>query len=191
MAAPHLSPDELTEAKRRARARALALRAGCDPALGSMLAEHVLRDRPPAPGAIIAGFWPIGEEIDVRPLLHALHARGHPVVLPVTGRRGTPLAFRLWTPGDVLIAERFGTVRPSGPELRPDFLLIPLLAFDRRGHRLGYGAGYYDRTLATLPHAFALGCAYAAQEVDAVPAGPHDAPLDAVATELGVIACKD
>ena len=84
--------------------------------------------------------------------------------------------------------EHFG---PQVSIVTPDFLLVPLLAFDRRGHRLGYGAGYYDRTLAELPGAFALGCAYAVQEVPDVPAGPHDMRLDAVATERGVIFCKD
>ncbi len=191
MAAPHLSDIGLIEAKRAARARALALRVGCDPVLGAQLGEHVLRDCPPAQGAIVAGFWPIGEEIDIRPLVVALHSRGHPIVLPVTGKRGEQLIFREWQPGEALIAERFGTHRPSGDVRDPEFLLVPLLAFDRTGHRLGYGAGYYDRTLAALPGAFALGCAYAAQEVACVPAGPCDVRLDAVATEDGVIWCKE
>ena len=86
--------------------------------------------------------------------------------------------------------ERFGTLRPDGEVRVPDFLLVPLLAFDRRGYRVGYGAGYYDRTLAALPGRFRLGVAYAAQELDEVPAGPYDERLDAVATERGVIVCK-
>ncbi len=81
-------------------------------------------------------------------------------------------------------------MRSSGEERRPGALVVPLLAFDRRGHRLGYGGGYYDRTLAGLPGALTLGVAFAAQEVDAVPVGPGDMPLDAVATEQGVIVCK-
>lgn len=169
----------------------MALRAGLDPALGIRLGAHVLRACPPPAGAVVAGFWPIGQEIDIRPLLLVLHARGHPIVLPVTGKRGEALTFRLWRPGDVLMPERFGTSRPTGAERRPDFLLMPLLAFDRTGGRLGYGAGFYDRTLAGLPGAFALGCAYAAQEVGRVPTGPGDARLDAVATERGVIVCKE
>ena len=112
-------------------------------------------------------------------------------MLPVTGGRGAALAFRTWQPGAALVRERFGTMRPMGEERRPDFLLVPLLAFDRGGRRLGYGAGYYDRTLAGLPGAFKLGCAYAAQEVARVPAGPHDVRLDAVATEEGVIVCEE
>ncbi len=190
MAAPHMPDPDLIAAKRAARARALALRASLDPALGTRLAAHVLRDRPPPARAVVAGFWPIDREIDIRPLLADLHARGHPVVLPVTGRRGESLRFRLWQPGAALIPERFGTFRPTGEERRPEMLLVPLLAFDRMGGRLGYGAGFYDRTLAGLPGATALGCAYAALEVACVPTGPHDRHLDAVATEDGVIACK-
>jgi 5-formyltetrahydrofolate cyclo-ligase len=190
MAAPH-SLSEVVEAKRAARARARSLRAGCDPALGSALTSHVLRECAPPAGAVVSGFWPIGEEIDIRPLLHALHERGHPIVLPVTPKRGAPLSFRLWQPGDVLVREAFGTVRPIGEERVPAFLLVPLLAFDRRGHRLGYGGGYYDRTLSTLPGAFPLGCAYSVQEVDQVPTAPYDARLNAVATERGVIFFKD
>ncbi|MDR3537795.1 MAG: 5-formyltetrahydrofolate cyclo-ligase [Acetobacteraceae bacterium] len=190
MVAPH-SPLSLDEAKRAARLHALAVRANHDAlACGIALAEHVLRHCLPPRGAVVAGFLPIGDEIDVRPLLQALHDRGHPLVLPVTPARGLPLCFRLWTPDAELIEERFGTQRPIGPERVPDVLLVPMLAFDHHGHRLGYGAGYYDRTLAGLPERFALGCAYAAQRVDAVPVGPYDIALDAVATETGVVHCR-
>ena len=144
--------------------------------------------RPPT-DAIVSGFWPIRDEIDIRPLLHALHDRGNPIALPVTPRRGEPLTFRAWKPGDVLLTERFGTMRPTGDILLPDMLLIPLLAFDAAGGRLGYGGGFYDRTLAALPDRVRLGCAFAAQQVDAVPVGPYDIRLDAVATEAGIIRC--
>jgi 5-formyltetrahydrofolate cyclo-ligase len=190
MAAPHSSP-ELDAVKREARSRAQAARLGCDPiACGSALSEHVLRDCPPPAGAVVSGFWPLPGEIDIRPLLLALHARGHPIGLPVTPKRGLPLIFRLWSPGDVLEPERFGTVRPTGTDCTPDFLLVPLLAFDHLGGRLGYGAGYYDRTLASLPGRFTLGCAFAVQEVDKVPVGPYDVRLNAVATERGIIRCR-
>jgi 5-formyltetrahydrofolate cyclo-ligase len=177
-------------AKQAARAEAFARRAGCDPALGTALAEHLLRERPPPAGSVVAGFWPLPDEIDIRPLLIALAERGHSVVLPVTPPRGEPLVFRRWQPGGVLVLGRFGTQHPEGPELRPDFLLVPLVAFDRTGRRLGYGAGYYDRTLTGLPGAPAIGCAFAAQELDEVPAGPDDVRLDAIATERGIIDCK-
>jgi 5-formyltetrahydrofolate cyclo-ligase len=175
--------------KAAARARALAARAGCDPATGSALCAHVLRDAAPAPGAVVACFWPLPGEIDIRPLLHALDARGHAVLLPVTPRRGLPLDFRRWRPGDVMAPGRFGTPMPIGAAMLPTLLLVPLLAFDLRGNRLGYGAGYYDRTLAALPGVRTLGCAFAAQELDSVPVGPHDVRLDAIATENGVITC--
>jgi 5-formyltetrahydrofolate cyclo-ligase len=182
--------NELDAAKRASREVALASRHGKDPAAaGRALAAHVLRDCPPAPDAIVSGFWPLGEEIDLRPLLHALHERGHAIVLPVTPRRGEALTFRSWQPGDALVAEKFGTMRPIGPVMVPDMLLVPLLAFDAAGRRLGYGGGFYDRTLAGLRGRFRLGCAFAAQQVDEVPSGPYDMRLDAVATENGIIRC--
>ena len=99
--------------------------------------------------------------------------------LPVTPKRGEPLSFRLWRPGDALVREKFGTMTPDsvGPELVPAFLLVPLLAFDRGAIGSAMAAGYYDRTLAGLPGAFALGCGYAVQEVDAVPVAPYDGGL--------------
>jgi 5-formyltetrahydrofolate cyclo-ligase len=190
MAAPHTFSD-LIEAKRALRERMLAARKGWDPvASGAAVAVTVVRACPPPAGATVSGYWPISEELDIRPLLAVLHERGHPIVLPVTPKRGNPLTFRLWRPGDGLAPERFGTFRPLGEERVPDFLLVPLLAFDRRGYRVGYGAGFYDRTLAGLPRRFALGVAFAAQEVDEVPAGPTDIPLNAIATETDLTLCK-
>jgi 5-formyltetrahydrofolate cyclo-ligase len=181
---------DLVAAKRAVRQAALARRIGLDAeAAGQALALHVLREIPPEPCAVVSGFWPLGEEIDIRPLLLALHRRGNPVALPVTPRRGEALSFRGWQPGDALVPERFGTMRPIGDILVPDVLLIPLLAFDAAGGRLGYGGGFYDRTLAGLPGRLRLGCAFAAQQVDAVPVGPYDIRLDAVATENGIIRC--
>ncbi|MEN0074325.1 MAG: 5-formyltetrahydrofolate cyclo-ligase [Paracraurococcus sp.] len=178
----------LREMKAEARRLALVRRAGCDPVLGAALAEHVLAGLPPLAGAIVAGFWPMGGEIDIRPLLLALAGRGHPIALPVTPKRGLPLAFRRWRPGETLGHGPMGTRQPiAGEALRPDWLLVPLLAFDRAGRRLGYGGGYYDRTLAGLPGATAIGCAFACQELPEVPAGPEDWRLDAVATETGIL----
>ena len=188
MVAPH-SLSSIDDAKKSLRATAMAARVGHDPVkCGEALAVHVLRAMPP-PGAVVAGFWPLDGEIDVRPLLTLLRDRGHEIVLPITPRRGNPLTFGLWSPGDTLIPERFGTMRPIGPERVPQFVLVPLLAFDRTGARLGYGGGFYDRTLPLLPGRFALGCAFAAQMVDEVPVGPYDIRLDAVATENGIMRC--
>src|SRR4051794_2444392 len=158
MVAPHSSSPHcdvlLREVKAEARRGALARREGCDPALGAVLADHVLAACPPPPGAVVAGFWPMGREIDIRPLLLARAERGHPLALPVTPRRGQPLRFRRWRPGEALAPAPMGTRQPAaGDDVRPDWLLVPLLAFDRAGRRLGYGGGYYDRTLALLPGA--------------------------------------
>ena len=106
------------------------------------LADQVLTRCRPPPGATIAGFWPMGDEIDIRPLLHALHALGHALLLPVTPPRGQALLFRRWAPGAAMEPGRFGTHHPAAAEAAtPDTLLVPLLAFDSRGHRLGYGGG--------------------------------------------------
>jgi 5-formyltetrahydrofolate cyclo-ligase len=177
--------------KATARARALAARKGCDPALGALLSQHVLAEMPPPPGSAVSGFWPRNGEIDIRRLLTALHARGHDVLLPHTPKIGNPLVFRYWHPGAEMVRERFGTLRPIGEIGVPDVLYVPLVAFDRRGYRVGYGGGFYDRTLALLPRHVAIGCAFAAQELDEVPASHHDVRLHAVATERGVIRCKD
>ena len=201
-AAPHIAPSsttsppwaqdapELAAAKAAARQDAAAARAGFDPGpgqqLGQQLARYFLEGFPLPPGAAISGFWPMGDEIDIRPLLSALHERGHPIGLPVTGRRGEALVFRQWQPGAVLAPGRFGTSHPEGPDITPDILLIPLLAFDREGHRLGYGGGFYDRTIARLPRAWRIGCAYAVQERPLVPTGAFDQKLHAIVTEAGL-----
>ena len=150
MAAPHIFPDlEATKRVLREPVLATAPATAQRTAAATGLAAHVLQACPPPPGAVVAGVWPFGDEFDLRPLMHALHARGHPIVLPMTPPRGQPLTFARWRPGDALIRERFGTLAPAGApdgppdgeEMVPDFLLMPLLAFDRRLHRLGYDAG--------------------------------------------------
>jgi 5-formyltetrahydrofolate cyclo-ligase len=184
--------DMLIDAKRAARAAGLAAREAGDPRAGMLLAGYVLERCAPAPGAVVAGYWPLGREIDPRPLMLALAGRGHALVLPVTGRRGTPLVFRRFRFGDRLVGGPFGTSQPGeGAEvLSPDFLLVPVVAFDATGVRIGHGAGYYDATLAALRargEVIALGCGYAAQRADALPVVPHDQRLDAIATERGVL----
>jgi 5-formyltetrahydrofolate cyclo-ligase len=182
-----VAPHSLAEAKRAARQAARVARAACDPAgAGERLARHALPWIPA--GVPVAGFWPIGSEIDTRPLLAALAARGQPVLLPLTPPPGGVLRFRAWTPGAALVAGRGGTLEPAeGAEGVPGFVLVPLLAFDAAGRRLGYGGGYYDRTLPLLQGAGLLGVAYAAQQVPEVPAGPQDFRLPRIATDQGVI----
>jgi 5-formyltetrahydrofolate cyclo-ligase len=113
------------------------------------------------------------------------------VLLPHTPPLGQPLVFRQWHPGAEMVRERFGSYRPAGAVGVPEVLFIPLVAFDRAGRRLGYGGGYYDRTLAALPGALAIGCGFAAQELADLPVAEHDVRLHAVATEQGVLRCRD
>jgi 5-formyltetrahydrofolate cyclo-ligase len=154
--------------------------------------DRVLEAGPVMTGAIVSFYWPMRSEIDPSPLAEALADRGHVLALPVVVDRAAALIFRRWRPGDELRAGGFGTQVPheAAGIVRPDTLLVPLLAFDRRGFRLGYGGGFYDRTLAALRAAggaVAIGLAYAEQEIDAVPVGPSDARLDAVVTDREMI----
>lgn len=146
--------------------------------------------------ATIAGYWPVGDELDVRPLMERLHGRGHALCLPVVVAKGRPLLFRRWRPGDALVPGGLGIPVPGegAGEVRPDLLLVPLLAFDRGGHRLGYGAGFYDRTLALLRlggPVTAVGVGYDAQEVPAVPRDALDQPLDWIVTERRALRIGD
>ncbi len=180
--------DALLAEKAALRARMMVLRdAIVAPDAGAALARVVLAQAPKAPTRI-AAFWPIGSEIETLSTMTSLHAAGHQLLLPVTPPRGQALTFRAWHPGVPMAPGRFGTQHPAnGAEATPEWLLVPLLAFDALGHRLGYGGGYYDRTLATLPGARAVGLAYAAQQIPRVPAGPRDILLHAVATEAAWI----
>lgn len=138
---------------------------------------------------IVALYRPIGSELDTAALIARLRARGVGVALPEIVGRDKPLAFRLWRAGAALLPHGFGTLwpGPDAPAVRPDWIFAPLLAFDRFRGRLGYGGGYYDRTLAAAPGTPAWGLAYAAQEVDRVPMAPYDRRLDGIVTEAGVI----
>ena len=178
---------DLAARKAALRVEMQGLRAGLNPALGAQLAAHVIASAIIPAGAVVAGYWPMAHEIDIRPLLHILHERGHALCLPETTKPGQALVFRAWAPGAAMVQGRYNTLHPEGPEMTPDFLLIPLLAFDSMGNRLGYGGGYYDRTLARLPHAFRLGCAFAAQRIKIVPHEDTDLCLQAIATESGLV----
>ena len=143
-------------------------------------------------GTIVAGYSPIRSEIDPVPLMRELAAQGAQLALPAIITGDQPLKFRAWSPGDRLRRGRLGILEPSAEakEVIPDILLVPLAAFDRSGHRIGYGAGHYDRTLEQLRKikaVTAIGVAFAVQEVEAVPALLHDAALDYVLTETRVL----
>ncbi len=137
-----------------------------------------------------AGFWPLHDEINLIPLMTALHKKGAELCLPVTGRAGTSLCFRRWSPDMALQTGRFGTKEPpsSATQITPDFIFLPLLAFGPRGARLGYGGGYYDRTVWQLRQkgaVFTCGVGYDAQETINIPMLPHDIALEAILTPSG------
>jgi 5-formyltetrahydrofolate cyclo-ligase len=188
-------PDDLAAVKRAARAAARARRDAAHAAGGSeageaaaALLDGVVHRTPACAG----GYLPINSEIDARPAMARLAARGAGLALPVSFA-GAPLNFAAWTFDAPTRTGAFGVAIPLDDlPAEPDLLIVPLLAFDRRGYRLGYGGGHYDRTLAALRAlrpVLAIGLAYAAQEIEAVPVGPHDAALDMVVTEREVIAC--
>lgn len=143
---------------------------------------------------IATAYWPIRGEADPLPLLARLAAAGLTTALPVVAARGSPLTFRLWRPGDQLVDGPLGLKQPApnSAETEPNLLLVPLAAFDRAGHRIGYGAGYYDATLAALAakRPVAIGLAFATQEVERIPAEAHDHPLAFVITERETIDCR-
>lgn len=179
----------LDQTKHLMRLHLRGLRPELHPDWGGKIAKTILDAGLIAPGKIVGGFWPFHWEIDIRPLLHRLHDGGWQVVLPETPRVPGPLIFRHWMPSVSMHKGPAGTVHPDGPEMRPDLLLVPMLAFDRLGNRLGYGAGYYDRTLAALAPVDAIGCAYSAQEMASIPATSHDMRLSVIATETGLLKC--
>jgi 5-formyltetrahydrofolate cyclo-ligase len=140
------------------------------------------------PGRVISGYAPIGNEIDIVPLLALLAVRGITLALPVVRKATRILEFRVWSPGEMLEPGVFGTRHPSldSKIVTPDMLLVPMLAFDDTGHRLGYGGGYYDATLQSLRAAgpvTAVGCAFAAQRVASLPVESNDQRLDWLVTE--------
>jgi 5-formyltetrahydrofolate cyclo-ligase len=152
-------------------------------ALAGVLAAH--RGKP------LAGYMPMRTEIDCLPAMAGHLAAGGAVGVPVILAAATPLQFRAWSPDARMVAGEFGALIPAdGDWVVPEVLIVPLLSFDRRGFRLGYGGGFYDRTLEglrTRGPVTAIGYAYAAQEVDDVPIEPTDQPLDMIVTEAGVI----
>jgi 5-formyltetrahydrofolate cyclo-ligase len=147
---------------------------------------------PLRPGVIVSGFSPLKSEINPLPLLRKLAEAGASLALPVVAGRGKPLIMRSYAFGQELNTGVWGIREPKAdsPEVKPDILIVPLAAFDRNGHRIGYGAGYYDMTinaLRSLKPVIAIGIAYAAQEIPEVPATARDARLDLVLTERDVI----
>jgi 5-formyltetrahydrofolate cyclo-ligase len=187
--------DPTTEQKTALRRDALARRDAL-PAPERAAAAAAVAARPfpvpIVPGAIVSGYSPLKSEFNPVPLMRKLSDAGAQLALPVVAGRGKPLVMRAWTFGAPLAAGVWGIREPKAdaPEVAPDILLVPLLAFDRAGHRIGYGAGYYDMTIKALraqKPVVAVGLAFVAQEVGTVPATPRDARLDLVLTEREVI----
>jgi len=181
--------------KKELRGQALARRDALDPVwrieASLRMADHGATGLDFAPGTIVSGFLPIRSEVDLRPLMAALAGKGAKLCLPVVLDRET-IVFRELVRGAPMVDTGFGTSGPSpdAAVLDPEIMLVPLAAFDARGHRLGYGAGHYDRAIARL-HARALsprliGIAFDCQEVPRVPDEPHDVVLPEILTESGI-----
>jgi 5-formyltetrahydrofolate cyclo-ligase len=178
------------EVRKEALARRTALQSAV-PALSRRIAQIFADSIPIPPGSVVSAYFAIGDEADPAPLLEILRARGHAIALPRVVKRGLPLDFHLWEPGTKLVAGGFGLSEPSRdwPKVQPDVLAVPLLGFDAHGYRIGYGAGFYDRTLAKLrasKPALAAGYAFSVQEFADLPHDENDQRLDWVVTDEGV-----
>jgi 5-formyltetrahydrofolate cyclo-ligase len=186
-------PSRLAAAKKRARNDARNVRAEAKattgPLAGDLLQAQFLDHVPMTPNAVVAGYWPMNDEMNPVPLLKRLIKNGVQCALPAVVGKGKPLEFRAWEPDSDLEDGPFGTFHPpaSAAVTSPGILLLPLLAFDASGYRLGYGGGYYDRTLEDMKSpvstVLAVGIAYQAQQIDAVPHSALDQRLDWVVTE--------
>jgi len=189
-----LSPPELKERLRREGfARRDALDKGFREEAARRIAGRALELPDLQDVTPVGGYWPIRTEVDPRPLMEALLDRGQDVALSQILH--PHLSWRLWQPGDVLVKGGFGVREPGpdAPEVFPKALLVPLVAFDRRGGRIGYGKGHFDRAIAALEAqhpTLTIGLAYAVQEIDAVPVEPHDRLLDVIVTEAELIRTK-
>ena len=191
-------PGDVLDLKKKLRAEAIDARAAAFAEHGAdasrRLAAHGLDFLKVAPGAIVSGFAAIRDEINPADLMVWLHAEGMRLALPVMVGKGQALVMRSWAPDDAMEAAAWGIAEPMAdkPEVEPDVVLVPLLAFDANGYRLGYGGGFYDRTLAKLrakKRVTAVGVAYDEQKVDAVPVESYDQRLDWVLTPSGPHRC--
>ena len=161
------------------------------PTAHNLLHDLALKQLALPDSAIVASYSAYNNEMNPAPLAEALRARGHTIALPTITGKDEALLFRRYDVGDRLEATAHGILEPlpTAPTVIPDVLLVPLLGFDRRRHRLGYGGGFYDRTLAALRRQkpiLAIGLGFACQELPEVPTGPHEAPLDKIATEIEI-----
>lgn len=194
-AAAHSPSDPAIDARRRdlrdqALARRLALDEGEVARLGGAVCERLLAHFGAPPGRVIAFCWPISNEPDLRPAMAAWRAAGAQICLPVVVRLRSPLIFRSWSPDREMVPDHHGIPGPAhGEPVWPDVLIIPVNAFDPAGYRLGYGGGYFDRTLARLPsRPVVIGVGFELARVDSILPQRHDIPMDWMVTEAGVFA---
>jgi 5-formyltetrahydrofolate cyclo-ligase len=185
---------DIEEAKAALRERAHAQRQSAAKAAGGEAAatavEHFFEGVALHPDDVVAAYWPIRDELDCRPILARLMDNGQRVCLPAVLGDEQPLQLRLWEQDAPLYPSGFGTLAPieTAPVLAPNIIIVPLLAFDAFGTRLGYGKGHYDRTIAAIGRRpRVIGFAYAGQEMERLPRALHDVPLDMVVTEQGVV----
>lgn len=180
--------------KSRLRSEALARRDALSQQIREKAAEAIADQlsqlRNPIGAGPLSGFWPIRSEIDPRPAMMRFAALGVPLALPVV--TGSELVFRRWHPGETLKDGPFGLSEPfdTADALDPVAMIVPLSAFDRRGHRIGYGAGFYDKAIARLSafkRVFTIGAGFSVQEIDRVPDEAHDIPLDLIITEREIV----
>ncbi len=188
-----LAPNAPADSKKELRAALLAQRLALPGESQARAADEAVEIflnalRPPA-GVPVSGYWPMRGELDPRPLMASLAGRGHPLLLPAVAGDGRPLKFREWRAGEALTAGPFGTQEApaDAPEGVPGIIIVPLLAFDDAGYRLGYGKGFFDITLAELRRrrsgVVSVGFAYEAQHSDSLPRDDWDQPLDWIVTE--------
>ena len=193
-------PDDIDTEKARHRAAARtdrdALGSGLSAAAATGIAARFMTTSELVArtgiGIVVAGYMPISSEIDPRTLMERLAARGSALCLPDTVAQETPLEFRSWTPSEVLKTGAYGVPVPAreAEAVIPDLVLVPILAFDRRGYRLGYGGGYYDRTISKLreqANVLTVGLAFSGQVRDDLPVGSHDVQLDWIVTESAAL----
>ncbi len=193
------NPDPVAIEKKLLRAASVERRKAAyarqGTAASDRLAAHGLGFLDIAPGTMVSAFAAIRDEIDPAPLVARLHGEAMIIGLPVMQGKGKPLVFRRWAPGDRMAETMWGIHEPlpSAPVIEPDVVLVPLLAFDRAGYRLGYGGGFYDRSLQRLramKPVVAVGLAYDELGIDAVPHLDYDEPLDWVLTPSGPLKCE-
>lgn len=187
-----VSPDAVKTWRRSERQRLLALRSGASPterrAWGDTIETRLYEILSGRPGMTLGVYWPFRAEFDPRPLVGRLSAEGFAAALPVVADKKGPLEYRLWRPGDPLVDGVWGIPIPERREVVvPQAVLAPLVGFDRQCYRLGYGGGYFDRTLAAIsPRPLAIGVGFELSRIETIHPQHFDIPMDLVVTEAGI-----